>query len=88
MLGALLSSKVVLFFIWSYAVKMRGVYLRFQAQYLRWMRLPAPGDIKPRLAKALGTAFEKRDFGSIDTLALEAYDLKALPPFNFVDTRS
>jgi hypothetical protein len=27
----LLSSKVALFFVWSYAVKMRGNYLRFQA---------------------------------------------------------
>jgi hypothetical protein len=31
----LLSSCVALFFVWSYAVKMRGGYLRFQAQYLR-----------------------------------------------------
>jgi len=87
-LGALLSSKVALFFVWSYAVKMRGGYLRFQAQYLRRIRLPAPGDIKPRLAKALAAAFERRDFASIDTLTLEAYGLKALPPFDFVDTRS
>jgi adenine-specific DNA-methyltransferase len=87
-LGALLSSKVALFFVWSYAVKMRGGYLRFQAQYLRRIRLPTPGDIKPRLAKALATAFEKRDFARIDTLALQAYGLKNLPPFDFVDTRS
>ena len=39
-LGGLLSSKVALFFIWSYATKMRGSYLRFQAQYLR--RIPKP----------------------------------------------
>jgi adenine-specific DNA-methyltransferase len=31
-LGGLLSSRVALFFVWSYAVKMRGGYLRFQAQ--------------------------------------------------------
>lgn len=41
-----------------------------------------------RLAKALATAFKKRDFARIDTLALEAYGLKTLPPFDFVDTRS
>jgi len=35
-LGGLLSSRVALFFVWSYAVKMRGGYLRFQAQ------IPAP----------------------------------------------
>jgi hypothetical protein len=27
-------------------------------------------------------------FAIIDTLALEVYGLKALPPFNFVDARS
>jgi hypothetical protein len=45
-LGGLLSSKVALFFIWSYAVKMRGGYLRFQAQYLRRIRLPSSADIR------------------------------------------
>jgi hypothetical protein len=87
-LGALLSSKVALFFVWSYAVKMRGGYLRFQAQYLRRIRLPSPATISPRLAKALTLAFEQRDFATIDVLALEAYGLKTLPPFQFVDTRS
>lgn len=87
-LGALLSSKVALFFVWSYAVKMRGGYLRFQAQYLRRIRLPAPASIAPKVAKGLATAFEKRDFAKIDALALEAYGLKALPAFEFVDTRS
>jgi hypothetical protein len=31
-LGGLLSSRVALFFVWSYAVRMRGGCLRFQAQ--------------------------------------------------------
>jgi hypothetical protein len=87
-LGALLSSKVALFFVWSYAVKMRGGYLRFQAQYLRRIRLPAPPSIAPRVAKGLATAFEERDFGKIDRLALEVYGLNSLPAFAFVDTRS
>lgn len=87
-LGALLSSKVALFFVWSYAVKMRGGYLRFQAQYLRRIRLPAPTSIKPPIAKALATAFTKRDFQRIDELAVFAYGLTKLPPFDFVDTRS
>ncbi|MBK8481155.1 MAG: Eco57I restriction-modification methylase domain-containing protein [Proteobacteria bacterium] len=87
-LGALLSSTVALFFVWSYAVKMRGGYLRFQAQYLRRIRLPAPSAIEPRLAQALATAFERRDFVRIDALALRAYQLDVLPPFEFVDTRA
>lgn len=87
-LGGLLSSKVALFFIWSYAVKMRGGYLRFQAQYLRRIRLPRPTDIPAKLKAALRTAFRKRDFQKLDELALQAYDLKALPDFDFVDTRT
>ena len=87
-LGGLLSSKVALFFIWSYAVKMRGGYLRFQAQYLRRIRLPRPNDIPASLKNSIRRAFRKRDFKKIDELALKAYDLKALPDFDFVDTRT
>ncbi len=86
-LGGLLSSKVALFFIWSYATKMRGSYLRFQAQYLRRIRLPKPSDISPALAKAIRAAFERRDFEALDALALRAYKLESIPSFDFVDTR-
>jgi hypothetical protein len=86
-LGALLSSKIALFFVWSYAVKMRGGYLRFQAQYLRRIRLPEPGSIPTTLAKGLKMAFRERTFARLDELAAEAYGLRELPPFSFVDTR-
>jgi hypothetical protein len=87
-LGGLLSSRVALFFVWSYAVKMRGGYLRFQAQYLRRIRLPSPENIDPRLADSLKIAFKVRDFKKLDSLALQAYQLDELPEFDFVDTRS
>jgi hypothetical protein len=86
-LGGLLSSKVALFFVWSYAVKMRGGYLRFQAQYLRRIRLPRPVTIAPALAREIRTAFRRRDFEQLDSLALRAYALESLPAFDFVDTR-
>lgn len=86
-LGGLLSSRVALFFVWSYAVKMRGGYLRFQAQYLRRIRVPAPEVIPGKLAKAIASAFRERDFTRLDQLALEAYGLDELPLFDFVDTR-
>ena len=86
-LGGLLSSKVALFFVWSYAVKMRGKYLRFQAQYLRRIRVPRPEDIPKGLATSIRTAFRKRDFAKLDELALRAYGLEELPEFDFVDTR-
>ncbi|AEI63037.1 DNA modification methyltransferase [Corallococcus macrosporus] len=86
-LGGLLSSKVALFFIWSYAVKMRGGYLRFQAQYLRRIRLPSPKELPPKLSATIRNAFRLRDFAQLDELALAAYKLKELPDFDFVDTR-
>lgn len=86
-LGGLLSSRVALFFVWSYAVKMRGGYLRFQAQYLRRIRLPSPASLSPSLSTAIADAFLKRDFAQLDQLALDAYRIPHLPDFDFVDTR-
>ncbi len=86
-LGGLLSSKVALFFIWSYAVKMRGGYLRFQAQYLRRIHLPNSFDLPANLQKKIKTAFQKRSFSDLDDLALSAFSLENLPCFDFVDTR-
>ncbi|MGE0447182.1 MAG: Eco57I restriction-modification methylase domain-containing protein [Vicinamibacterales bacterium] len=87
-LGGLLSSRVALFFVWSYAVKMRGGYLRFQAQYLRRIRLPAATEISASLAASIREAFRERAFPRLDELALEAYRIPDLPTFDFVDTRS
>lgn len=86
-LGGLLSSRVALFFVWSYAVKMRGGYLRFQAQYLRRIRLPRPRDLAPPLRAKIKNAFRTRDFAALDELALAAYGTAGLPAFDFVDTR-
>jgi hypothetical protein len=86
-LGGLLSSRVALFFVWSYAVRMRGGYLRFQAQYLRKIRVPPPGSIGLVKQDAIREAFRRRDFEALDRLALDAYGLRELPSFDFVDTR-
>jgi adenine-specific DNA-methyltransferase len=86
-LGALLSSRVALFFVWSYAVKMRGSYLRFQAQYIRRIRVPDPSKISKANARSLRLAFRRRDFKRIDALSMAVYELKNLPEFAFVDTR-
>jgi hypothetical protein len=87
-LGGLLSSRVALFFVWSYAVKMRGGYRRFQAQYLRRIRLLAPDSREATLRAQIKKAFRQRDFATLDELALKAYGIKVLPAFDFVDTRS
>lgn len=86
-LGGLLSSRVALFFIWSYATKMRGGYLRFQAQYLRRIRVPSPASLSEELSKKIAAAFRAREFHELDQLALQAYELDVLPEFDFVDTR-
>lgn len=86
-LGGLLSSRVALFFVWSYAVKMRGGYLRFQAQYLRRIRVPKPGSLPERLCDSIRDAFRNRDFKRLDDLAVEAYGLSCLPDFDFSDLR-
>lgn len=86
-LGGLLSSRVALFFVWSYAVKMRGGYLRFQAQYLRRIRLPAPDSLTAPSSAKIKKAFRARDFDALDELALAAYGIAKLPAFDFVDTR-
>lgn len=86
-LGGLLISRMALFFVWSYAVKMRGGYLRFQAQYLRRIRVPAPGSIPAALKNQIKSAFKKHDFAALDELARQAYGLAKLPAFEFVDTR-
>ncbi|MEO8341939.1 MAG: Eco57I restriction-modification methylase domain-containing protein, partial [Nitrospirota bacterium] len=60
-LGGLLLSKVGQFFVESYGVRMRGGYLRFQAQYLRRIRVPAPATLSRRQSHELKDAFRHRD---------------------------
>lgn len=86
-LGGLLSSRVALFFVWSYAVKMRGGYLRFQAQYLRRIRVPKQESMPKRLCDSIRDAFRSRDFKRLDDLSVEAYGLSSLPDYDFPDLR-
>lgn len=86
-LGGLLSSRMALFFVWSYAVKMRGGYLRFQAQYLRRIRVPNPNDISQKQQQMVRAAYRERDFRKLDQLAAAIYGLEKAPQFDFVDTR-
>lgn len=78
-LGGLLLSKVAEAFVEAYAVKMRGGTLRFQAQYLRKIRVPDPADIDPQTRVALTEAFDERDVRAATQAALRAYGLDDLP---------
>lgn len=72
-LGGLLLSAVGRFFIECYGVRMRGGYLRFQAQYLRRIRVPDPRCISAEQASKLVRAFRERDGELATEAAAEVY---------------
>jgi hypothetical protein len=74
-LGGLLISAVGQFFVESYGVRMRGGYLRFQAQYLRRIRLPDPASIPRDQADQLIHAFRGRDRQLATEIALGIYGI-------------
>ena len=78
-LGALLMSAVGEFFIHSYGVRMRGGYLRFQAQYLRRIRVPDPGAIAATHNESLRHAFEAQDFELASEVAMQVYKVGTIP---------
>ncbi|MFJ2563498.1 Eco57I restriction-modification methylase domain-containing protein [Streptomyces sp. NPDC087568] len=78
-LGGLLLSKIAQAFVEAYAVKMRGGTLRFQAQYLRKIRVPDPNSIEESDKVALADAFDRRDVGAATEAALRVYGLTELP---------
>lgn len=77
-LGGLLLSRVAQLFIEAYCVKMRGGTLRFQAQYLRRIRVPSPDDIPDALCERLRQAFRSRDTEAATGAAIEAYGIPQL----------
>jgi len=75
-LGGLLMSAVGQFFVESYGVRMRGGYWRFQAQYLRRIRVPAPKSLSMAQAEDLRNAFNERDRALATKIALEIYGIE------------
>jgi hypothetical protein len=74
-LGGLLLSRIAEAFISAYGVKMRGGTLRFQAQYLRKVRVPAPEVIPSEVAVRLRDAFREYDRDAATKAAEAAYGL-------------
>ena len=72
-LGGLLISAIGQFFVESYGIRMRGGYLRFQAQYLRRIRVPTPSAISESQGKALRQAFRDRNREDATRIALDVY---------------
>jgi hypothetical protein len=77
-LGGLLLSKVAQLFIEAYCVKMRGGTLRFQAQYLRRIRVPDPTLMSEDIAAELRESFRNRDVVKATNAAIEAYGIQDL----------
>ena len=77
-LGGLLMSAIGQLFVEAYGVRMRGGYLRFQAQYLRRIRVPQPEEISPEQARQLVAAFRTRDRDLASGTAREVYQVDAL----------
>lgn len=74
-LQAVLLSSVTRLFIATYSTKMRGGFLRFQAQYLRRLRLPYWEKVPAALRKELMAAAIARDTHACDRAAFRLYGL-------------
>lgn len=74
-LGGILLSRIAQAFIEAYGVRMRGGTLRFQAQYLRKIRVPSPQDIPDDVARRLVEAFKLRDPDAATRAAEAAYGI-------------
>ncbi|WUI03915.1 Eco57I restriction-modification methylase domain-containing protein [Spirillospora sp. NBC_00431] len=74
-LGGLLLSRIAQAFIEAYCVRMRGGTLRFQAQYLKRIRVPEPATLDQSTRDALRRAFRRRDVDAATRAAATAYDI-------------
>lgn len=74
-LQAVLLSSVTRLFITTYSTKMHGGFLRFQAQYLRRLRLPKWKSVPPDIRSDLARAAEKRDITDCNRATFALYNL-------------
>jgi hypothetical protein len=74
-LGGLLLSDIAELFVANYCVKMRGGCYRFQAQYLRRIRVPTLASLTKRDHAELRRAFEARDRERASRVARRLYSL-------------
>lgn len=74
-LQAVLLSRLTRLFIATYSTKMRGGFLRFQAQYLRRIRLPKWESVSPSLRERLTQAAIQLDLDACDEAVAALYSL-------------
>ena len=76
-LRAVLLSGIARLFIETYSTRMHGNCLRFQAQYLRRIRLPRWSTISDNLRETLRNATEDDNYAARDEAVSELYNLSA-----------
>ncbi len=74
-LQAVMLSAVTRLFVATYSTKMRGGFLRFQAQYLRRLRLPHWRSVSASLRLELMDAATKRDLQACNRATFKLYGL-------------
>lgn len=74
-LQAVLLSSITNLFIATYSTHMRGGYLRFQAQYLRRLRLPKWTDVNRKLRTRLVEAGRARAIATCNQAAFDLYEI-------------
>lgn len=74
-LQAVLLSAVTRLFVATYSTKMQGGFLRFQAQYLRRIRIPFWSDVPELLRHELAEAAIKRDMLACNRAVFKLYGL-------------
>ena len=77
-LQAVLLSSITNLFIATYSTPMRGGYLRFQAQYLRRLRLPKWTDVNQRLRTRLVEAGRARAIANCNQAAFDLYEISGI----------
>lgn len=76
-LQAVLRSSISLMLIASYSTRMAGGFLRFQAQYLRRIRVPHWADVPSTLRTDLASAAGRRQQPDIDAPVFELFGLNS-----------
>jgi hypothetical protein len=74
-LQSVLLSNLTRLFMVTYSTKMRGGYLRFQAQYLRRIRLPRWDSVPTQLRKRLVSAAVRLDISACNDAIAELYSI-------------
>lgn len=74
-LQAVMRSGIARLFVSLYSTRMRGGYLRFQAQYLRRIRLPRWGSVGEPVRERLRRCSDTNDRHELNGIVASLYDL-------------